>query len=229
MKDLKARVLVTMDKHGLYKAGTDNPILYTVQFYCLCKRAGLFDEEDLNRLHRAINSLQVIPGLYNRRPGLNTKKDQHDNYCAIASTVMFGKEFEYYSRSIDDYGAMNHYSYDNRNPLSFSFDCWRQGYSVFFYRACAGRYTGLFNYLWFIGKIWSEFHFRGKEKSYTSSHLLSWLRFEAIGHKWYVKPIYRYWKRKIRRKYRKGLAEAIGIYHGNTSILYEMAINDNKL
>jgi hypothetical protein len=241
IKELKNIWLSHLDKNGLYISKSDNPILFTIQCYVLLKKMGLFDEEDKNRLQNSLFAIarkiydRVIFGLYNRRPGADERKDQHDNYTAIACTSYFGKEFQRYADEIDKYGKQFLWpSYDNRVPFKFSinpfwkpflkgqfrealnyFECVRQGFDIFIYRCCANKYCwGICGqwYLWWIGSV---LILLCKGKGNESSHLLEWITFAAIGHKWYIKPFYCLWKRKINKLYERGLLDIIKKYYLN--------------
>lgn len=227
LQELKNKAFESM-KDDLLCPDSDNPILYTIQFYRLLGRHNLFGPCCYDKLFKAIMSLRERPGLYNRRPGYNKKKDQHDNYTAIACSVMFCEEFQLFAEEIDNYGRKHFYSYNNVPPYRFKFSCWRQGFDVFLFRVCADRYPGIINYFWFMGKIFFEFMGRGKDKNHTTSHMLSWLRFEAIGHKWYVKPIHSYWKKKMLKKYSINyIDDIISIYHKGNEFFEGLLKNDN--
>lgn len=225
--ELKQQVIDSMSEHGLYRAGSDNPILFTVEFYALCERLKIFNLEDAKRLKNSIDALQERPGLFNRRPGLNTKMEDHDNYVAIeASAYLTGLTWGIVI-DIERYGQKNFYCYDNTRPNKWSLDGQRQGFDIFLYKVNAG--SGVFhwlgiNYLWFAGKIFFEFQGPGKEKDHTTSHMLSWLRFLTVGSSFWIKPIQCYWKKKMLDKYgEKWLYEIYKIYHGENSPLTKLA------
>lgn len=258
--DLKEKIISEM-RDGLCQPNSDNPILFTMEFYALLHELGMFDEKDKQRLHDAIKAVamrdkegKIIPGLYTRRAGTDddwVRKDQHDNYTAICSSRIFGKEFIKYAKEIVEYGRKTFYSYDNRAPFRFSvhsfkslllgffkapskenlisvgqtFECWRQGWNVFFYKSCADmfHFYNLHNYVWFMGKIWTEYKFKYSKPEHTSSRLLSWLRMKAIGDKWYMKLVSGYWQRKLDGMYKNGITDVFEIYHGASSDLYLLA------
>ena len=220
-----------MDKYGLYQGGSDNPILFTIQFYSLCKLLGGFDEKDRARLHQAINALamrdkegRVIPGLYTRRGGTDddwVRKDQHDNYDALASSSMFGDDFKRYAKEILEYGRKNFWSYDNRKPYKFSFECLRQGWNMFHFAACCDKITPLqaLNYVWYWGATYSEFAWEGG----SSGKMLSFIRFGATKDLWYIKPMYNYWKNKVKEEEPDEMVGFFKRYHGENSDLYKLA------
>jgi hypothetical protein len=228
-----------------YQRGSDNPILFTIQVYALFKELGILNLADKLRLYAAIELIRrrksggiggqdPVKGLYNRRPGADDRKDQWDNYEAISSSVMFGEEFKLYSEEIDDYGKKFWWpSYDNRSPYRFSihsfwkpfpnfsyFECCRQGWHSFTYKAYASRYFGIFNFLWFAGKVLVE----NNDPQETSGKLISWLRYKAIGYKWYIKPFSWWFKKRMKKMYGKNwMIELIRIYHGEDSTIYKLA------
>lgn len=246
-----------------YKYNTDNTILFTTHFYSLLHDIGIFDMDDFSRLNYAILWLQrdftdsdgdkhYVLGLYNRKPFLNNRKDQHDNYCAIACSGVLvpegHKSRTLFAKHIDSYGKITKKctlgllpSYDNRAPYKFSinpfwkpllsgkireafnyFECVRQGFDVFMYKVCADRWpfglTGI-NYLWFVGKTLML----GPKKE-TSGKLLDYLRFKALKHKWYIKPWYLLWNKRINKMYENGIADCFKMYHGANSDLYKLAM-----
>lgn len=243
--ELKKKVVESMEEHnGLIKHRSDNPVLFTVELYTVLKENYMLDEEDLERLHKAINAVamrdkdtgKIIKGLYTRRAGTEddyVRKDQHDNYVGIACTSMFGKEFEKYAEAIDDFG-FKHLYHNNRKPKRnniFTKGFWetiRQGFDIALYRMCCDRWPGIFNILWFYSKIMFEiWDFKKVQlwplkidrvsRGYTSSRILSWLRFKAIGHKWYINPIMKYWYKNLYKIYPKGIQEVFEIYHNGSS------------
>jgi len=223
---LKEKVISKMGMYGLCEPGSDNPILFTAEFYHICKKLKMFDKDDSDRLDKALLFLTESPGLFNRRPKLNTRKEDHDNYVGIVSCSVLSKYARKCLENILWYGEHNFYSYDNTRVNTYSFDCQRQGFDIFLYKVAAGHspwhWFGI-NYLWFIGKIFFEFKFKGKEFEHTSSHLLSWLRFLTIGDNKWVKPIKNYWIKKMKKKYgEKWLLTIFRIYFGVYSELSEL-------
>ena len=243
-KEIKKQILSEF-KNGLYyQFESDNTILFTVEVYALFHELGIFDQTDALNLKNAIfwlyrrksggQGADIVKGLFNRNPGRDDRKDQWDNYEAIAATVMFGSKFKHYSEEIDDYGKKFYIpSYDNRSPNRFSahsffkpfpnwlyFECCRQGWHTFTYRAYADRYVGVFNFLWFAGKVFVE----NNDPNETTGKLISWLRYKAVGHKRYVKPFKWLFDRKIKKLYGdQGIVEAFKIYHGEDSSIYKLA------
>ena len=243
--DIKNNIISEM-KDGLYAYKSDNAILFTVEFYILCKNLGIFDDDDKKRLHHALSKIaryvneDRVKGLYNRRPEANTRKEQHDNYMAICATTIFGDEFKKYSNEILDYGKQFWwYSYDNRSPNQFSinpfwkplfrlkflealkyFECCKQGYHVFFYQVTAKRFINPLYYLWFVGKCLVE-----RNDRQTSGKLLNWVRFSTIGNKWYMRWLVRRWERRMAKIFGDDyLSKIFEIYFGKDSDLHKLCV-----
>ena len=244
-KKIKAKMISELYNGLYYQYYSDNTILFTMEMYALFHELGIFDEVDADRLHKAIRNLgrrrsggfgeDIIPGLYNRNPGRDDRKDQWDNYAAISFSVMFGKEFQRYPQEILQYGKKFWwYSYDNRAPMKFSvhklfdplpnlkyFECVRQGWHVFTYQVSADCVPNPLFYLWYVGKV----SFENNDPNKTTGKLISWLRYKAIGHKWYMRPFRWMFNRKIKKLYGdKGITEAFRIYHGEDSDLYKLSL-----
>lgn len=215
---------------GLYRAGEDNPILFTTEFYNLCVKHKMFDYFDGMRLQNALQSLErkddkgnTIEGLYNRRPGLNNRTESHDNYVAIVFCSKLLNKPEIAAR-IDDYGRKNFYSYNNVNPFKFSFMRIRQPYDIMYYRIAAQRCLGLLGFIGLIHLYLSvllDLIYINHEE--TSGKLLSWLRFDLMKSKWYIKPALYLWNWKIDKSYSEGIADVFGIYFGFGSELHLLA------
>ena len=242
-KQIKAKMISELHDGLYYRFGSDNTILFTIEMYALFQELGIFDNDDAERLHKAIRKLgrrasggtssDIIPGLYNRKPGQDDRKEQWDNYEAISTSAVFGDDFRKYSEEILRYGRkFLWYSYDNRSPNKFSvhsfwkpffnwryFECCRQGWNVFTYQVNAKETPNPFYYLWFVGKILLE----NDNPQDTSGKLITWLRFRAIGNKWYIKPLKWMFDRKIKRIYKDGIAGAFKVYHGVDSDIYKLA------
>lgn len=244
-KQLKEQILKEFEWNGLYyRFGTDNTILFTIEVYALFHELGIFDEIDAQRLHDAISYLwrresgglgnDIVEGLLNRNPGRDDRKEQWDNYEAVSCSVMFGDEFKKYSKQILKYGERFWWwSYDNRVPYKFSkhsfwspfpnwnyFECCRQGWNIFTYKACANYFPGIINSLWYFGKVLLE----NEDPKATSGKLISWLRYKAIGNKWYIKPFKKIFEKKLKKLYGdRGIIECFRIYHGENSTIYKLA------
>lgn len=243
-KEIKAKMISELHDGLYFRYDTDNTILFTIEMYALFHELGIFDKDDAKRLHKAIRMVgrrasgglgsDIIPGLYNRNPGRDDRKDQWDNYEAISCSTQFGEDFKQYSEEILKYGQIFWwYSYDNRAPGKFSvnsfwksfpnwnyFECCRQGWNVFTYQVNAGNAPNPLYYLWFVGKILIE----NDDPADTSGKLITWLRFRAIGHKWYLKPLKWLFNRKIKKIYKNGIAGAFKVYHGENSDIYKLAM-----
>lgn len=242
-----------------YRFKTDNTILFTIEFYAVLHDIGILTMEDLNRFREALYWIRrrksgglgedIVPGLYNRNPGRDMRKDQHDNYCAIASSRMFGKCWSLYAQEIDDYGKQFNgflYSFDNRVPYKFSinpfwaplwkrdwagvakyFECARMGWNVFIYKVCAGRwpfgFTAL-NYVWWIGSVLVK-----KPYDECSGKMLNYIRFKAMNHKWYVRIWHKFWLKNIESQYTNGIADVFNIYHGPERSITKLAFIARKL
>ena len=118
--ELKQEVIKTM-VWGLYQADSDNAIIFTMQFYTFCKMLNILSFEDVSKLAVTVEALQEKSGLYNRRPGLNTRKEQHDNYVALILAGEFIPQSQI-AQEIEKYGQKHFYCYNNIPPYNFKFD-----------------------------------------------------------------------------------------------------------
>lgn len=217
---IKNEIVLSMDINGLLFAKSENSILFTVQFYILCKYWGIYYDKDRRRLAKAVLSLarrdddgEIICGLFNRRPNWDSRKEQHDNYIGHAVASYLGVDFA--AIWICEYGWKHGYVFNNVVPgriwdLRFA----RFPFDILIYKICAEEWIsliGLFGAIHFYGKIW--FTESKKVPDDTSSKLVSYVRMHGIKHKWYMKPLVKKYNKYITEMYVNGVEDLFKYYH----------------
>lgn len=150
----------------------DNGILFAAIFYYVLDDLKLLDSKDKERFEEAVSRLEIIPGLYRRKPG-DERSEAHDNYLGIAAcSYLFDTK---HSKDILDYGGRNGYLYNNTNPGVFLPAQLRQGGEVALYKISAGHIPAIWEFIWLmVGLLTNVF---SKDVSTTQ---LCWLRTEVI-------------------------------------------------
>jgi len=227
--EIKQQIIAQMDSNGLYLWDTDNAILFTVEFYLLCKAQGILDADDAPRLRKALDSLRtkdangnVIPGLYNKRINSNDQINSHDNYVATVCSVVLGSEFVDVPSAVDDYGRAHFYFYNNVNPGQFNVTAFMQPSEWALYRICAGRSPGVIPVIWFYGMVFINYFGQNANPQVTSEKLLDWIGFQAVGGKWYMQWIQNYRLAKMKQEYPNGIQDTFKSYFG-TGLLVQLA------
>ena len=221
------------------KASSDNPILFTVEMYMLMREQSMYDENDRDRLAKAIDSLIRdengirYSGLYNRRPGADDRKQQHDDYVAIAAAsalwlrepsrdiLAYANDMKAHTPWYLRYIPYAKYCYDNTKPYNWDYRFLRQPFDVAVYKEGAQATPDILGCIHFYFKL--IFQELRQEPDETSSRLLSWLRIEATKHRWYMKPAKWLFNYMLKSKYENGIEDLMKIYHGNDSYHHRMA------
>lgn len=205
---------------------TENGQLFLAQYSVLQYSYALpFDPFENSRVFNLMatqlaNSYTGTPGLYHRNPDLVDRRlMSHDNIIGI---MCWSKFFGTGHRvSIWDYTVKHFGVYDNTQGKTSQFSKYLpySPQTLFTMGLCADSklmyVLGPILYpFFFINLIWDCF----KKPEATSSKIIDWLTFEAVGDHWSMKPLHKFFNYRMKKQYgERYVSEIMRIFHGNNS------------
>jgi len=166
---------------------SENQILWTGEFYTLCKIHGIIDFDvdkvrvsEALALHQATMDGVPVPGLYSRHPDPYRFSDVHHgiSWDEMNGLSVLSKIFDFdISMGIVEYGSQNGWAFIDEMPFTWDLSRVRQGRDIAFYKLTAGYQPVPWNVIWMIvSHALTSF----KEKGNTSGKLMAWMRLENI-------------------------------------------------
>ncbi len=192
---------------GQVSAYNANAILFLAYFMILAK-------SPKGRIEEVISSLEVdgIKGLYHRWPSSPYEHERHDNYAAIAVlSALYGLPF---AKDIVEYGEKHFWYFNNIEPYRkfniMSEDDWaqvRQPGEIALYRACMGKFPGIFTSIWLCGGILVNAFNADPGKTN-----LSWIRCTILHKRPLFRPIVKLWAFIKGFRFKGGIKEPLELY-----------------
>lgn len=220
-----------MDGFGLLPHPAGNRIKSTAEFYHLCMIMGIVDITDALRLHNAILSLEIKPGLFRRYPLPPQCFDleQHDNYVAISCS------FNDYSADILKYGLTHFFYYNDGNAKTIKdhLSCIRQPYQMMIFTINSGFWwttLSLVTGLGILGTIhlWGAILVEAFRKEGVSGRMLIWAFDQSSSYyfyRWLIAIPLAIFRWQMRKRYTPKYVEVIfSQYYGIDSGMNDLAL-----
>jgi len=160
---------------GLLETGlkNDNGVLFLVYFLILCKKAGVYEEQDSINFLMAHDRIRVRKGEYKRRPD-DDRTDAHDNMVGVVGGAVLADSRNIVEDICDHMDRTGNVS-DHTTGSVWKLSQMRQGTDIAFYRICCGRIPSILDMIWFCGGILVGTFF-----SNASSKNLGWARIQIM-------------------------------------------------
>lgn len=199
--------------------GTDNLPVHSAVYYELLSQAdALLSERDLFATYLHVS--EVTPGVYRRRPDA-TDENSVDNLVATLSATQ-RLNLPEVARRVYDHGVTHRWTYSCLDPR-MKFNLWEKDtYAPFF-----GRFPGIIPFIRICAGVPVSFlsqialnqsmvwNAELGVDSDVGNRILQWLMNRAVfGRYALVDKGIRAWRELMAKKYKGGMKEVLGLYHG---------------
>lgn len=204
-----------------------SPLVTTIEFYLVLKKLKQFDSMDHLNLSTGIKACQFVdrygrevPGLYNECPNVGSIRVKPESIIAAGCSLAIDKtRYAKYSKNISFYGWMHGWSFDNMKPRRWTLESRLKLWEIFVLQSISGVHSTFIGFLSFYVKIIKESYYKKQE---AHIHLQNWMIFEVLKEKWYIKPLYNFWKVKLDIKFQKNLGNMFKYKYGSGGAFHKL-------